>query len=337
MSSIPFLENANEGQNNWWKYVLTVILSLFAGSLVAGVLVVLFLVVYAFILSASGGVSNILGIIQGTLQNPFVLIVLIGVSYVISFFLFYICLRFLHRKRLISVINTVSGLRWKMLLKGLVLWIAVLAIFNLPDLIFNSQNYQKNFDLNSFAILVVLCLLVFPMQASFEEILFRGYLMQGVSLLPNALSKRFGNLAERLSSLSSLFNFLSRIFSSLAKPWFPILITAIIFGSVHVLNGTNLYMDLSIVASTFIMGLMLGVIAIGDNGIETAMGIHIANNLYISLFFNSADSGLGELPSLVTAPASDPFSGIPFMILAVVIVLTILFWNRKDDLVKIFR
>lgn len=306
MSSIPFLENANEGQNNWWKYVLTVILSLLAGSLVAGVLVVLFLVLYAFILSASGGVANILEIIQGTLQNPFVLIVLIGVSYAISFFLFYICLRFLHRKRLMSVINTVSSLRWKMLIKGLVLWIVVLAIFNLPDLIFNSQNYQKNFDLGSFAILLVLCLLVFPMQASFEEILFRGYLMQGFSLLSK-------------------------------KPWVSLLLTSLIFGSVHILNGTDLYMDLSIVASTFIMGLMLGVIALGDNGIETAMGIHIANNLYISLFFNSADSGLGELPSLVTAPASDPFSGIPFMILAALIVLTILFWNRKDDLVRIFR
>ncbi|EKQ52642.1 MAG: CAAX amino terminal protease family [Methanobacterium sp. Maddingley MBC34] len=306
MSSIPFLDNASEGQNNWWKYVLTVILSLLAGSLVAGVLVVLFLVVYAFILSATGNVANILGIIQGTLQNPFVLIVLIGVSYAISFFLFYICLRFLHRKRLMSVINTVSSLRWKMLLKGLVLWILVLAIFNLPDLIFNSQNYQKNFDLGSFAILLVLCLLVFPMQASFEEILFRGYLMQGFSLLSK-------------------------------KPWVSLLLTSLIFGSVHILNGTDLYMDLSIVASTFIMGLMLGVIALGDNGIETAMGIHIANNLYISLFFNSADSGLGELPSLVTAPASDPFSGIPFMILAALIVLTILFWNRKDDLVRIFR
>jgi uncharacterized protein len=270
------------------------------------VLVVLFLVVYAFILSASGGVANILGIIQGTLQNPFVLIVLIGISYAISFFLFYICLRFLHRKRLMSVINTVSSLRWKMLLKGLVLWIVVLAIFNLPDLIFNSQNYQKNLDLSSFIILLVLCLLVFPMQASFEEILFRGYLMQGFSLLSK-------------------------------KPWVSLLLTSLIFGSVHILNGTDLYMDLSIVASTFIMGLMLGVITLGDNGIETAMGIHIANNLYISLFFNSADSGLGELPSLVTAPASDPFSGIPFMILAALIVLTILFWNRKDDLVRIFR
>lgn len=121
------------------------------------------------------------------------------------------------------------------------------------------------------------------------------------------------------------------------KPWVPILITSLIFGSIHILNGTDLYMDLSIVASTFVMGIMLGIIAVGENGIETAMGIHIANNLYISLLFNSADSGLGEVPSLITAPASDPFSGLPFMILIAIITITVLFWNRKADLVKIFR
>ena len=63
---------------------------------------------------------------------------------------------------------------------------------------------------------------------------------------------------------------------------------------------------------------MLGVIALGDNGIETAMGVHIANNLYVSLLYNSADSGLPGLPSVVTAEASDPFAGLPFLIVAAI-------------------
>jgi uncharacterized protein len=306
ITSIPFLENVHEGQNNWWKYLLTVILSLIGGSILAGILSVIIVVLYAFTITSSGNVAEILGIMQETLQNPFILIALIGLSYAISFLIFYICLRFLHHKRLIALINTVSSFRWKLLFKGLLLWIVVLSIFSIPDLIFNFSSYQKNFDIGSLSILLILCLLVFPFQASFEEILFRGYLMQGFSLLSK-------------------------------KPWVPILITSLIFGSVHILNGTDLYMDLSIVASTFIMGIMLGIIAVGENGIETAMGIHIANNLYVSLLFNSADSGLGEVPSLITAPASDPFSGLPFMILISVITLTVLFWNRKDDLVRIFR
>jgi hypothetical protein len=211
-----------------------------------------------------------------------------------------------HHKKFLSVINTVSGLRWKLLLKGLVLWALILFILSLPSLIFNQGGYEITYNSKSFLILLIICLLAFPIQASFEEILFRGYLMQGFSLVSK-------------------------------KPWVPLVLTSLIFGSVHVLNGTNLYMDMSIVASTFIIGMMLGIIALGDNGIETAMGVHIANNLYVALFFNSTDSGLPGLPSMVTTQASEPFSGLPFLILAAILMIVILFWGRKGDIMRIFR
>jgi Predicted protease of the Abi (CAAX) family len=254
----------------------------------------------------AGEISNIYPFIQSTISNPILLVVLVGVSYTISVFLFYICLRFVHHKKFLSVINTVSGLRWKLLLKGLVLWALILFILSLPSLIFNPGGYEITYNSESFLILLIICLLAFPIQASFEEILFRGYLMQGFSLVSK-------------------------------KPWVPLVLTSLIFGSVHVLNGTNLYMDLSIVASTFVIGMMLGIIALGDNGIETAMGVHIANNLYVALFFNSTDSGLPGLPSMVTTQASEPFSGLPFLILAAILMIAILFWGRKEDIIRIFR
>ena len=305
MSSISFLDNALEGKNNWWRYLFTVVISLVGGSLLSGILMAVLLVLYAVFLSP-GGASDILNVLQTTLSNPFTLIILLGVSYSISTILFYICLRFLHRKHFLGVINTVSSLRWKMLLKGLVLWLLIMLAFSLPDLIFNPQGYEITFNLNGFIILLVLCLLAVPIQASFEEILFRGYLMQGFSLLSK-------------------------------KPWVPLLLTSSIFGLVHFFNGTSIVVDLSIVISTFIIGMMLGVIALGDNGIETAMGVHIGNNLYVFLIYNSVDSGLPGLPSMVTSQPADPFAGIPFLILSVVITLTILFWNRKEDITRIFK
>lgn len=304
ISSISFLENASEGKNNWWRYLLTVILSLVGGSLVAGLVLGLLLIFLSVF--ASGGISNITNFIESTINSPFTLVILVGISYSISFFLFYICLRFLQHKHLLKIINTVSGLRWKLLFKGLILWALILFILSLPDLIFNPGSYQITYNSGSFLILLIICLLVFPIQASFEEILFRGYLMQGFSLVSK-------------------------------KPWVPLLITSILFGCVHFFNGTNIYTDLSIVASTFIIGMMLGVIALGDNGIETAMGVHIANNLYVALLYNSTDSGLPGLPSMVTAQAADPFTGLPLLILAALLMITILFWNRKEDIVRIFR
>lgn len=316
-SSIPFLENASAGRNNWWRYILTIVVSFGGGILASGLLMALVLIVYSIYLS-SQGISNISNIILNTISSPFTLIILVGVSYGLSFVLFYICTRFLHHKRLLNIINAGSHVRWRLLLKGLILWFLILGLFSLPDLIFNPASYQITFNSKNFIILLILCLLAFPIQASFEEILFRGYLMQGFSLF----SKR----------LSILFNS-----KSISKPWVPLLITSLLFGLVHFWNGTSFYMDLSIVSSTFIIGLMLGIVALGDNGIETAMGIHIANNLYVSLLYNSADSGLPGLPSVVTTQSADPFSGLPVLTLAAIITILILFWGRKEDIIRIFR
>lgn len=305
MSSIPFLENAHEGKNSWWRYLLTVVVSLVGGSLVSGLLIGLILILYS-IFSSPGGLSDVLTVIQTTLSNPLTIIVLLGVSYTISAFLFYVFLRFVHHKRFLGVINTVSSLRWKMLLKGLVLWLFIMLVFSLPDMILNPQGYQVTFNFNGFIILLVLCLLAIPIQASFEEILFRGYLMQGFSLLSK-------------------------------KPWVPLVITSLIFSSLHFFNGTSLIVDVSIVLSTFIIGMMLGVIALGDNGIETAMGVHIGNNLYVFLIYNSVDSGLPGLPSVVTAQPADPFAGIPFLVLSALITIAVLFWNRRENITRIFH
>lgn len=305
MSGIPFLDNAAAGKNNWWRYLLTIVLSLLLGSLVAGIFLAVILIIFSFFL-AGRGVLDIYGIINATVSNPFFLLIMVGISYALSFVFFYFCLRFLHHKRLLSIINTGSKVRWTLLLKGLGLWFLILFLFTLPDLIWNTSSYNLTFDPKSFLILLVLCILVFPLQASFEEIFFRGYLMQGVGLL----SKR---------------------------PWIPLLVTSLVFGSVHFFNGTNLNMDISIVISTFIIGIMLGIIALGYNGIEAAMGVHIANNLYVSLVYNSTDSGISGLPSLITAQVSNPFAGIPILTLAALIIIIILFWNRQDDLMRIFR
>lgn len=186
-----------------------------------------------------------------------------------------------------------------MLFKGAFLWFLILCLLTLPDLLINPASYHFSPNPKAFSILLILSFLTFPVQASFEEILFRGYLMQGVSLI----SKR---------------------------PVIPLLVTSLLFGLVHFFNGSNTDQGLFIVISTFIIGFMLGTITLADNGIETATGVHIVNNLFVAIIFNSADSGLPGLPSLVTAPSSNPFTGIPFLILAVFLMIVLLFWNRKE-------
>jgi membrane protease YdiL (CAAX protease family) len=64
------------------------------------------------------------------------------------------------------------------------------------------DGFVLNFKPVPFVILLIIGTLLIPIQTSTEEYIFRGYLMQG-----------FGNLVKH--------------------KWFPLLMTSIIFGSVH--------------------------------------------------------------------------------------------------------
>jgi hypothetical protein len=62
--------------------------------------------------------------------------------------------------------------------------------------------------------------------------------------------------------------------------------------------------------------------------------------MYAFLIVSSSDEIVNGLPSILTAPPSAPadlFSGLLTTIIAVLIVLTILFWGKKDKLFSIFR
>jgi uncharacterized protein len=311
MSDLPFLNMARQGKNNWWRYLVTSLLSLVVASVLAGILLLLALLVIGIFLAIYdhnfyANLRNSIPQLMSVSSNPLFFLFLVGISYAFSFLLFYICIRFLHKRSFSSVITSNENINFKRMMKGALLWLFILGIFSIPSLILYPGEYTLTFNPQKFGFLLILSLIVFPIQASFEEVFFRGYLMQGVGLI----SKR---------------------------PIIPLLVTSLIFGAFHFFNATELNLQVSIVISTFFLGLMLGIIVLGENGIETAMGVHIANNLFVALLFNSKDSGLGDLPSLITTPETEPLSTVIFTIVAALILITVLFWNKKENLVRIFK
>lgn len=301
MSDISFLKNANEGKNTKGSYLLTIAISIVGGTFASILIIVLLLILYFMSMGSSGlEAQNIIS------KNPMFLLVLVGISYGIYFLLFYLCIKFIHKKRFMALINVGKHIKWSRILKGAGLWVLIMGLFTILSMFNQTGNITFHFQLNSFIILLILSLIVFPIQASFEEIFFRGYLMQGIGLLAK-------------------------------KPIVPLILTSLIFGLIHFYNGTSAVMSFSIVISACILGLMLGIIVLGENGLETAMGAHIANNMYVALVLNSTDSGLGNLPSLMTVQSTDPFSGIPILIIMASLMLILIFWNKKEDFFKIFN
>ncbi|KAF5089256.1 CPBP intramembrane metalloprotease [anaerobic digester metagenome] len=300
----PFLDNGSQGKNNWWRYLLTITISWAGAILATGILVAVLMIIY-YVYGASNAYQLDLTSIT---SNSMFFLFIVFIAYGISFLLFYICVRFMHKKKFTSLINTTGKMDWMKILKGAGIWTALIVALTFTPLLMTTgiQGYQITFNPKTFGVLLILSVLAFPIQASFEELFFRGYLMQAFGLLSK-------------------------------KPVIPLVTTSIVFASVHFFNGTDLQMSVMMVLGTFIVGLMLGIIVLGENRLETAMGIHIANNMFVAVVYNSTDSGLGNLPSVITVHQSDAVTGTIGILIAAVLMITILFWNKKTELLNIFK
>ncbi|MGZ7108641.1 MAG: CPBP family intramembrane glutamic endopeptidase [Methanobacterium sp.] len=300
ISKFPFLFNAESGKNNWWRYLITIVAT-WGVQAVVGFIIGLIVIV---MLIMRNGISRDVNSITNIFQDPFFLLPLTLVGFVASFIALYLCMRFIHNRKFISLITIKSKINWMRVLKGASLWLAILGIFTIISILLDPNGYQFTFNPSTFGILLIISLITFPIQASFEELFFRGYLMQGFGLLSK-------------------------------KPIIPLLATSIIFGLVHAGNGTNMTLSGLPVIEAAIIGLMLGIITLGENSIETATGIHIMNNLYVALIVSTQGSVLGNVPSVLTAP-SEPNSGIIWTVIFALIAITVIFWGKKDRLMDIF-
>jgi len=297
MNRITFLDNAYQGKNNWWRYVLTTLITWGVGL----ILTIIFLMLISVIIYPFTGV-NILSETFSSPTNSLSSLIFLGIYYTIVFLLFYLCIRFIHHKKLIGLVNTSSKFNWMKILKGSALWFSILGFILLLNYMIDPTGINVSFNQDTF-LLLILCLIIFPIQASLEEIFFRGYLMQGFGLLTK-------------------------------MPVIPLIITSIIFALLHFFNGADETAGIVIVIQMFIFGTTLGIITLGENRLETAMGIHIAYNIFILSILGSSEDMFNGLPSMLTLQPDS--IGIPFFI-PILILLTIIFWGKRSNLSRIFK
>ena len=137
------------------------------------------------------------------------------------------------------------------------LWGTVVTTFFIIGYFITPENYELNFKLKEFLILSVIAILLVPVQTTVEELVFRGYLMQG-----------FGGLFN--SRLLALF------------------FTSIIFGLLHLANPEVAALGNLILIQYLGYGFTLGIMTLMDDGLELAIGSHAANNLVIILLATSS-------------------------------------------------
>ena len=313
--SNQFLDNVKKGKNTWWSYLITISSSWVVGTIIAGILFS-FIISSYFIFTGNLNMDDVVNIMTNFESNPVTFFLLIFLSFTFSTILFYICVKFIHKKSLMSLINAskekdISGrsiswikrIRWDRIIKGGLIWLIFLSITQIIQYAYNPNSFSINFNIANIALMILLFIIAIPIQITFEELFFRGYLNQAISL-------------------------------KIKSPIVIILISSLIFSMGHIVNGgNNVIFMIQNVSITFMIGIILSGFTLVDNGIELAIGAHLTNNFF-ALLINSAEGSLGGFNTIIQTVESDPIVELLFSIITLLIFTIILFLYKKEKILK---
>ncbi len=161
-----FLDQAKQGRNEFWRYLLTVGLVIavsFWVSLVASLIAILF---------------------NGTdlSQYPALVMLLLGTSpFPFALLALWFGVHVLHKRSFRSLITPFQKVNWKRFIVSAVLWFLLAGLSDLILSFIQPGNYQWSLNLTRFLPYLLVTLVVIPIQTSTEEFIFRAYLPQGLS------------------------------------------------------------------------------------------------------------------------------------------------------------
>jgi hypothetical protein len=179
-------------------------------------------------------------------NNMFILVQLIPFIILLLFLLF--AVNKLHKRPIISLFTTRSEIDLKRIVFAFFIWSLFLTI-SLVVSINTGADLKWNFNPSTFFMLFGISFFIIPLQTTFEELFFRGYLIQ-------SLGRRF------------------------KAPLFPMLLSGVIFGVMHYSNPEVKVLGTGILGYYILTGIFTSFMAIIDEGVELGIGFHAANNIF---------------------------------------------------------
>ena len=239
--------------------------------------------------------------------DPNTLLIMMLFPFIAGLAAFILFVKPLHGRKIKIVINGTAKIRWKHFFISAGTWFLLSAIYLFLYLKVDPANFTLNNKTVTLIVLAAISVLLFPFQAAFEEILFRGYLMQGfVALIRNR--------------------------------WFPLVMTSIMFGLMHAFNPeVKEFGFLTMIPQYILFGLIFGVITIMDDGIEASMGAHAANNIFTCVMVTNPSAAL-QTPALYEQQNIYPWTEFAALVFIGVIFMLILKMVFKwDDFSVLFK
>jgi len=296
---MKFLEQSFDKQNQFWKYLI-VFLGVFLGGQILGSIPLIGVIIYKVIASSGSITLNPKNIADFTVFGIsknwalFLIMLVPAVELLVAILL----VKGLHKRVFAQTINGTQKIRIKRCLIGASVWGILMLIYYLGDYLINPGYYRLQFNFFAFIPLFFISVLLIPLQTTSEEFLFRGYLAQGFA----------GWTKSR---------------------WLAILIPGLLFGLMHSFNPEVKEFGFWISMSQYVFfGLLFGLIAVLDDGIELTMGMHAVNNVFLSLFVTNYASAL-QTDAVFEQTRTIPVKETLSLIIIGIITLAFFAWKYK--------
>ncbi|HEX9672493.1 MAG TPA: type II CAAX endopeptidase family protein [Burkholderiales bacterium] len=250
-----YLALARLGRNAWWRYAL-------GAATIAFFWLVLGYVPYLLLVGAglSGQLFEYLAV------NFSIFMMLAGLV---------LTVKVIHRRPLLSLITPKARVDWLRVARGALVWAVIAAVIVAIEHALFPDRYFLSFDAERFFLYLVLVLVLTPIQAGTEELVFRAYAMQGLALLTR-------------------------------RPALVAVASSLLFTVPHLLNPEVYEHGVLIMAANyFAIGMLLATITLRDGRLELAIGLHAMNNVFLALVANYEGSAL-TTESIFTALELDP-------------------------------
>lgn len=265
--AVRYLALADAGSNAWWRYLLGI--AVIAASWLIGGSHAYSLVLYL----PFGAVTEFLAL------NASILTLLVGVVTATAV---------LHRRSWRTLATPYARIDWRRMAQGAAVWTALSLVFSVIEHLLYPGRYVWSLDLQRWLPFVLAGLLLTPLQCAAEELVFRGYVLQGL-----------GRCLRRPLALAVL--------------------SSVIFTVPHLYNPEVAAYGLVIMAANyFVMGLFLAGVALRDGRLELAIGAHTGNNLLLALLVRYDDS-VFETESVFTAGALEPVYSLLTLLISAVL------------------
>lgn len=296
-SSLPFAWQAELGKNGGWRVFATLVVVI-ATSLLGNLPLVAVLATSDPVRQRGLDVSNFTPEALGV--DPTLFLFLLLLPFVLGLLALWQCVKRIHERDPVTLIQGKLGrVRWRRVWLAFGTWMVLSAAAEGVSFWLNADVYAFSFSAWAFAKTLFVVVLMIPLQIAFEELMMRGYVLQ-------------------------LTTYYTR------RPWMGLLLSTIIFGALHFQNPEVQRFGLAMTAPYYLgVGFFLGLLTILDDGLELALGIHLATNVFGSLVVNFKGSALPTSSLFLASDINLLLMSTFFVVQALVFFL--LFRRKESD------